>query len=303
MTGAKKLLLVSVALVTFLTGCIYIAGMQVERSVLNTDFYDGLLKHTALGSALQTAFTSQMQQQMEDAPPVAADLMVESMSKAVTAEWIEKQLLIVVDDALAMVDGQQETLMATIELENRKQIFKREFEEAVEALSEREKEQLGLEEKGSQGDPVDITEAMDLPDDLPVAELLEGEAAAELETVVSGIQKFRSYFAFIPYAAFLLLMGLFYLLAGASDGLKWFGASATIAAVIFILGLLVTNSVLLPNTLGPHLVEDAPIDVTVVESTVDYTVGQMYTFPIYFAIFGLLLFAAGFAVSAAAGRG
>ncbi len=308
MKGLKIFLLIIISILVVLCGWAYLAGMSAEQTVLSNSYYQGLVDETNLVSAiheeLQNTLPDMMLEGMtEDLPdgitPEEEEMMQTRLRLIVTAftesfdtAWLEKQLLTVTDDLIALVKGEQQTLTATINLKEGKENFRNNLINAVEALPDNVREELDMQEDQVEAMADQIITEMDLPDELSLAGLLEEDVlTAEMDDTLSTIQNYRSY-SYFSYLIFALLLLFSCLLAGLAGGLKWFGAAAMFFSVTYLLGLQLIRTVF-PAMIFAGVEGEPPFSTGLLHSVIDYTVAAATFVPLVSAAVGLVMITAG----------
>jgi len=292
--GLKTAALVVVALVIVSVGLAYIAGMQVQRTLLNPEFCGKLVDQVNLGSAIQGMLREQMREEItkgEDAEQL--DIIFDSMAGAFPPEWIEQQAKMALHDFIPFITGESDAVTAAIDLQERKDHLEEELLGRLEEMPTEQLEDSPFSPGTLQRDVAEFVQEMELPEELYVADLTEGmseEAGHTVNIVRTGTAMFR----FVPYLLFAVLLVFCYFLAGMSGGMKWFGACTATAGLIFILGLVVFRAAFLPAAAQEiaHS-EDMPLDPDAVLSSVDSVLVHMYAFPVYYALIGVLILVAG----------
>ncbi|MCF8011034.1 MAG: hypothetical protein K9L17_01030 [Clostridiales bacterium] len=293
----KKIAAALLLIVFVIGGWIYLAGMGVERTVINSPYYHGLINEVNVVKHLHEGFQSNMKQTIleqipseqfeyaEDKGKGFSEIIVNSLGEAYHVEWMEKQVLKVVNDILAVVKGNQENLTAVINLETGKERFKNELSNRLENANYDGKEPVPEVIKS---DAYKITEEIDIPDQINLAELTAGSSMSE--TIITKIQTYRSYFQYLPYMFFALVLGLICLLIGISKGLKWFGSAALISGLTFLIILYTAQFALRSLVINFN---NIPLNSEVLLSTTEYTISQVYIVPIIYSAVGVIIFIAG----------
>lgn len=148
-----------------------------------------------------------MRESMSGAPEEAADILLGSFARAFDPEWLGEQILVVIEDALAYLDGSRDALTAEIDLTANKEILVRELNSAFEALSDEQREALEIDPEGPGMEAADLVTEMDLPDRLHLGVLLGDDGAlSDLEQTASDIRQYRTYLRLLPLVLVLLLV-------------------------------------------------------------------------------------------------
>ncbi len=294
-TGIKIVTLVFLSLVLVLAGTLYLAGMGAERTVFSSAYYHGLMQEVNLSFHLQTMIEQSILEMGDDdpegPPPQALEVMAEAITSALDPDWIEEHVLLVVDDALALIKGHQNYLTAVIDLEAPKERLAANLASGLESLAPDVLEEMGMDPEMIGDQAGFMVEEMDFPDRLELSELLaEGDGLSKVEEVVPQIQRYRGYLQIFVYAVFGAIFLACWGLAGLPGGLKWSGASVIISGVVFLCGLMGAQGLV-----SIRLAEagEIPLDPQVLVATAEYTVGRLYTVPIVYTAVGLVMLTTG----------
>ncbi|MEW5919824.1 MAG: hypothetical protein AB1796_02495 [Bacillota bacterium] len=275
-------------------GWFYLAGMAVERTVLSTSYYKGVLNKAGIAAyaheILEEGIYNRLPQEMPEDVQV---IMVGAFVQAFPQEWFEEHFLMIMDDVLALVKGKQETLTAIIDLRDGKDRYKKELAEKLVGLPADRLEMMELHPEKIEIMVEEMLRDINLPDQLLLSELLEREGLpGEFEEAVSRLQQYRGYFLYIPYLFFVVLLLLCCLLAGWFNGLKWFGTAYLVSGITFCAGLLIIWAVLIsPFIAAPG--KGIPLDTEILLIAAKYTIARISTVPLVFVILGLLLLTGG----------
>lgn len=308
----KVLTLVFLAVILFAAGWIYCAGMGVEKTALNQSYYRGILEKTeaidTLYEVLELQLTEQIHKDMskekpEDdpvgmpgdvMPEKLTEILVGSVVKAFHREWLREQFLLATGDLTSWLKGKQDNPTLAIALRENREILKDELITGFEELAA----DIGTlpHPDGVESMVEEILQEMDLPEEIALADLLSEKITPELENKIANARLIRSYFLYIPYILFGLLLLFNFLLAGIAGGLKWFGATALFSGATFIIGLHTARSLLLiPNIRGMDM--EIPGALDTITTLAVYTVSRLTTVPLILAGLGLLLLVTGIVLS------
>ncbi len=216
-TGLKILGLILTSIILVITGWVYQAGMGMERTVFNTDYYRSLFQDVGLppflyqglqelGIPSAAGARGSTGTTREDVTPGEAALM-----EAFSEEWMQEQFLIVIDDILAVLDGEQESLTGAIDLREVKERLRHAPDAELQAF------------------------AADWPDQLLLQDVIGTETGAwnQFQKAIFPLQQARRIFRFAPYIVFAFLFLFCLLMAGFAGALKWFGAAALVSGIPF----------------------------------------------------------------------
>jgi len=222
--------LILVFILFCLNGWLYQAGMGVERTIFNANYYHHLFQEAGLTSVLHQGIIDEMSPGTAPGMPPEVEAEIELMwSEALSEAWLEAQILAVIEDLLAVLDGEQDTLTVSID-----------FSEPKGRLLQ----EAGVEEQ---------VFADEMPDEIPLSDIMGADPQTwqEFLDIASRVQQVRSTLMIIAYVGMVILLLLFILLAGLSGGLKWVGV-ATLFSGISFLGGLQLFSFLIRNIMPPE---------------------------------------------------
>ena len=296
MKALKTLVMVIVFIILVVCLWVQMAALSAERTVLNSDYYRGLFTETDIPAHLHVVIEAGLTNRLQD--DLMADIPVEGFSEAVQQilmgslmyafdqAWLERNLLLVTDDILGFVKGEQDKLQAEIDLRENKSRMEQYLAASLEDLFETTFYGMVEVPEGVLQNTGVLVQELDLPDRIMLADLID-EDSAEMQTVLA-LQTTRSYFRVVPYLFMAVLALFIYLLAGTRVGLKWFGTAFLVAGITFFLGLqLIQRVFATPFAVG--LEAKIPFGPEVMVSAFQYTVGRASTIPIIVAVIGLAL--------------
>lgn len=300
------LVLLLVFLLSITVGILYLAGMGVERTILNPDFFDRLISDQEIPKHLNTMIREMRELPLEleedegeEMPPAIAKVLMGGLADALSIDFLDHNLRIVVRDVLGFVRGDQPALAAVIDLEGAKERLRDGFVSGLEELPEEDKQMFMDDMDGAPAMSCDeIADMMlaeiDIPDSLNLAEMADEVLTPEHLETIAQFQTYRGYALVIPYLVLGVCLVLCLLLAGIAGGLKWFGLAALVAGTAVATGLtLAMTFIVVPFLAAPDLAQELPLDPGILLGVVEYTVGEMRTIPIIYAVAGLALIVGG----------
>jgi len=250
-------LMALISMLVVLNGWVYLAGMSVERTILSRSYYQGLAGDTAiiadihqelestLALIIEESVTRELEKQVGTALTEPEKLIIRSRLQLITTalaevfyeEWFEDQFLLVSDDLLALLTGEQENLTAVIDLGEGKDRMQEKLIASLETLP------AGM--RGKLSIPADRIEIMvdqfmteiNFPEKLQMVYLedtIGNDSFAEIEMAVSTLQRARGLYRFLPYLIFILLFICSIPVAGVTGALKWFGAATLFFSTTFL---------------------------------------------------------------------
>ena len=200
------------------------AGLGLEKTVLSPKYYRNLLDDPELQqyawSRLWQGFTGQ-----ENLPDSDSAVYM-AFRKSFDEQWIKEQIGQAIAGALDFVKGAEPQLIVTLDIKEKKEIFRREL---LSLAGQPNSSELAASLEGFLQQEV-------VPDQYV---LISINRPADLDPRVSqnlaALQKARLWFRYAPYVAYGLLLMLALFWDGLSSGLKWFGGGILTSGLIFAL--------------------------------------------------------------------
>lgn len=311
----KTLALVVLFIIFVVAGGIFLLGKGIEATLLQTSFYEKIVREAEVAPVLTDAILEGIEDQagseFEQLPAENREemqrILEDSFSRALTEEWAEETLLMVIDDVLSYVKGEQDELTAVIDLSERKAIIQEniqaETQAEVEAEVERQIQQreipAGMEDRARSQLEAEISPRIDtavsgmmnnIPDAISLAQLLEAKGnSQEIKAAVNRFQQTYGYFDVISYAVLIVLAGLMLVLAGFFGGLKWVGTG------MIVTGLLRFGTLFGAEQSLPAIINNAApgLKTEKLNILIDPLFTQMYNITWIYAGIGLLLLLVG----------
>lgn len=286
----KTLTLIFVFVVFLVLGLIYQASLGAERTVLNLDYYQGLTEETEISSriheSLKEILVREMKKELPEEMKEKSFFIIGSLEEVFDEEWLQDQFLLVAEDFLYLVEGEQEELKAVIDLRGEKEQLKILLREGFQEVLREEEIPLSHEIVDSVIE--ETVRGTNIPDQIYLNQLVEEEMVVRLKEASSYVQFFRNYFFISSFVLFVLLSLSFLVLSGISGGLKWIGWSALVSGLTFLSGLFLTRFFII------SLVDLEDIFVDILNELLAYTVGVLFIIPVLFSLFGLIFIIIGF---------
>jgi hypothetical protein len=235
MKAIKVFLLMIILVVLVAAGLVYQAGLGVERTVFNPEFYDAVLRETGLSGAVQEALLEAVGAEMaEEIPDQIRDQLIDALARSFSPAWMDEQISANVRVLIDYLDGRRGDLAMAVDLTGPKAALLEELNAALAGMSLEELFALGLEVESIDRLGEAFLAQLDLPDRMPIAVLSEIDDP-EMVRGLEGLKQYRRYFAYMPYLFFGVAAVLCLLLAGLPGGLKWFGSGVLVSGALFSL--------------------------------------------------------------------
>ncbi|MFW5885089.1 MAG: hypothetical protein ACOCUF_02575 [Patescibacteria group bacterium] len=311
MKTLKTIALIIIFTILLLVNSFFILAKGFDKTFLQVDYYENLIKEKKLVPVLTNVFLQDLQKEMEKFSASglakgdkeqAREVLVESFHSTMDEKWIENNFLMVIEDVLAYAKGEKEQLTAVMDLKERKELFiekigeqaSQEMYEENKQLEQAFEDQQGikiknqLQEQAEKEMEADFLE--EIPDQIVLAEVLEEqENSKKIKNDIAKFQQAYKYFDIVFYAAFILLAGLIIAVTGISRGLKWVGVSAACSGMVVLLASFILRQV------SPLLISSSSLSSEVIsaETLVNPFFSMVYPLSLIFIGGGVLFFIAG----------
>ncbi len=294
MKGLKLFALIVIFLVLISVGWMLQGGLSASRTIFNQDYYEQMLVETNLSTSIHELLQETILEEMsEEMPDHMAAVVTRVLLMVFTEEWFEEQTIMVTDDFVRYVTGEQQSIQAVIDLREEKKELITMLEMALTVIPEQILRVLGFTPEELYVLAEVLIEQMPLPDRLPVKQLLmEQEAGRDLLNLLTLARQFCSVYRYLTAAAFILGLLLLYLLSGPFGALKWFGMAALLSGASFYL-VLQGWDIAMPIILELGLINVDLLETTAFNNVFEYTATLITIVPFYYAIFGLTVLAVG----------
>ena len=299
MRGLKVFLLILIALLVLMNGWIYLTSMNLERTILNSAYYQSLIHETdltgtlyrELEESLPDILLEQIEGEIIEAKTdeeeklitASINIMITFFKQSFDEAWFEEQLILVIDDFLALFKGEQKHLSAVIDLSEGKESFIKAVSAFVEKGTTAYRDNLVLTPEYIDS----LFNSMDIPDQLVMSELIGDHInPTGLEKVVSTQRLAWWAYNYLSYAAFALFLLLSCFLAGFGGGLKWFGATSLFSGLTYLISLQLVKLIISP-VLMSALSNDFTFLPNLINMIIENTINVISTGPIIYAAIGL----------------
>ncbi len=247
-----KILLVLLFIAVIICSLVIQSGLLMEKTVLNTDYYDTLLEDPELHEFIWSSLWQELAG--KESLPASDSAVFQAFRKSFDEQWIKGQLGMAVGEALDFVKGNIETLTISLDIGVQKETFRQELlslagqpddSKLADSLKDFLREEVVPEQY--------LLLAIDSPADLD-PEVFQG---------LTALQTARAWFRYASYVTYGLLLLLALILGGLSSGLKWYGGGIITAGIIFA----VVNTCLGKDALvQPFLEKFAPLGILSIDS-------------------------------------
>ena len=231
----------------------------------------------------------------------AVDFQVELISTAITdalgEAWIEKQVVMVTDDVVNLLNKETASLSAVIDLKSKLVEIKQNIATGLEKLSDAELNAIfGAPRVYIPMISEKIVETLGLPETLVIADLVDDMAPGTLDMVIGYLGTMKTLFGFLALVIILVFLVLCVLIYKVGKGLVWFGVSTVLTGGLFLGATnYFSNLSKIESLVGADL-ESLPISSSVLQNIIKFTFGEMNTMPILFLVGGIVLFILGLLV-------
>lgn len=299
MKGLKLLLALIIFLFLVSVGWAYQAGISANRTIFNHGYYEQVLAETNLSASIHEHLQEVILEEMSDEmPDHMAAVVTRVLLIVFNEEWFKEQTIIITDDFVRYVTGEQQSFQAVIDLRDEKEQLSNNLENALSVIPGQILRIFGFDPQELKLLAGSLVEEMPLPDRLPVEQvLMEHEAGRELLELLGLARQFCSVYRYLTAAVFIAGLLLLYFLTGPFGALKWFGTAALLSGVSFYLALQGWD-VIIPIMLEMGLISGDLFDTNAFYDVFGYSVQLITSVPFYYGLFGLAVLVFG----AVAGR-
>ncbi len=308
----------SILLILFvLTGSIFILGQGIQNTLLKISFYKKAIEKIEISPILIDTALLELEEQLTiDSEQITSQAKREVrqslrsvLAETLDEEWTKENIVLVIDDFLSYLKGEQDNLTAVIDLEERKEILNtnldNEIQTSIEAEVDRQvrarsdippgaeqkvrsqiKQKVENELSGVVGNFVN-----EIPNKIAVANLLQSSSNyKDIKIAVSNFQKYYNLFNVYSYLVLAVLIILILVLAGVFGSLKWLGSGMIVSGVLTSVILLGTKMFfpLLIDSLGSAYGLDK------LSLLIDPFYFKMFIYTFIYAGLGVLLLILGF---------
>jgi len=300
----KIIVLVILSVVMFVVSTAFFVGQGVERTALNRSFYEGLVREKGLAayvhSEIEKVISDDLVKQIEESlgtgeemPEFAKEVAVSLTQKVADIfdeQWLADNCLTAIDDVLAVVEGKQQELSASIDMaEQKEELLQFKAQQITKTLNE-----MGLEIPQEEIGQIAEQFMAEVPDKIYLSELIGEGIPDDVKITFGYIRIARWYFSFLPYIFFTVFLALCLLLAGVFGGMKWFGANLLAPGALFLTGVQVIPRIILkPLLIDIKITEFITLDPDKAFDYAMYTINRFSLVPFIFVIAGIVLIALG----------
>ncbi len=294
MKSFKIILLAAISLVLVAAGWIYQAGLSAGQTVFSSTYYHEAVAETELTSYIHEVEQDRLMEEMSAEMPDNMAMVVTRVFLTVFDEqWVGEKLLVVSDDVVLYITGEQPALRAVIDLREEKEQLGKNLELALTVIPGQILSMLGFDPQELDDLAVALVEQMPLPDLITVQDLLAMNSLnGDLASLLNMARHYHSYYLYVSFAVFILMLFAAYRLAGIPAALKWFGASAVISGAGFYIAMQAGRFVL-PTMFELGMVDESFYGSEAYISVMNFSVERMLHIPAYYTLFGILVVLAG----------
>jgi hypothetical protein len=214
------------------------AGAGLEKTLLDADFYRALSSELEVPTLVQSYLLKRLfaRENMELLPD---SFLYRAVAAAASPEWLGQQIDKAAGELLALLKGEQETLVLAVNLRERKDVFK---DELIGGLSRVQLEKLEL--TGSFVET--FIEQAGFPDELILADFSPvDDPGSGAESALRLVRQARGFYRVLPYLALGALLLLYCYWRGPVKGLGLFGGTLFAGGLSGLLGLYTAAPLLL----------------------------------------------------------
>ncbi|MFW5888538.1 MAG: hypothetical protein ACOCVY_02365 [Patescibacteria group bacterium] len=305
-----KIFFLSLLFIVFVfLGTIFVFFQGAQQTLLQLSFYENSVEKAEISPLVVNVISDEVEEAVVprlkglpgDGGQKLQDSLRESLAQTFDEEWSKKTLLIIIEDGLSYLKGEEEGLTATIDLKDRKAIIKESMQsrsgEYIKEETETQMSQMnipaGAEEEVRQEIENKATSEINsiiagaingIPDQVVLADLLkQHKNSEEIKKMVADFQWWNDRLKIYIYAGLIGLAVLILILAGILSGLKWLGAGM-LASGIFVLMILLGLERIIPAFLNDI---DSSLKAGQLRSLTDPFFVKMKIFDLYYILAGV----------------
>jgi hypothetical protein len=308
MRAIKVLALSLLMIALIISGWFYLALLSTEKTVLNYNYYEELLLETNAVEIIYQDNFDRLPDIMRNQIYARADqetialikekealfnLVISVYTSEIEPPWLEEQLLVVIDDVLSLIKGEQQTLSAVIDLEKIESGFERLMRIKLKSLRRDEFNALGGHPAVIVAQGGQIMRLLGVEGEINLKQVQrEKVIPAQFSRPLACYNQFLNNHLLI-YLWFILIFILMILLARPAGGLKLYGSALLISGLSFYAFSRYYNNLLPQSVISnpdPNFVYLSP---DLVEAAISYTAERIEVLPLIFAASGAILLVIG----------
>lgn len=290
----RNTILVLVLLLLIAAGWLFQIGHTIENSFLTNDFYRKLFRQVDLTPYAREMMMEEFVKSMPvTIPENIMNIIVNELSSVYDRAWLEKELLVIIDDLILFVKGKQQPPPLHLNLTEKNEQIR---ELIKEALLQKQRESFFVALFNSA--VVDQSIAS-LVNNIPLPAYFDlNEYFAEKEItddIIGSVKKFKSfrgYSLYLPYLIGALCFVAFFIQTGLVRTFKWFASGIVISGAFYILAMMARRPLFL-NSMEKSMKADGISEFAAIIKAIELAIETSLHIPVFFILFGLVLFLAG----------
>ncbi len=293
----KKLFLAIITLLFIIVISVFYLLAGLNQSVLNQNYYDSLINDTKIVENLYDIAREELPRNLteeKDDEDISSEMeiviedMITILLDVYNEDWLKETLLEKIDQALQILEGNENNLTITITLDEKKALFKSALTDYFEEKTNEELTDLEIERADIEEFVDEIVSEMSFLDEAIEFDLTENE---EVEFVIENYAHYRTMIITGFLISFLVLTLLAFALIR-KRVFKYLGILFTVFSLIFIGKIIAMKNVVIPSFADE--ITNEFLNEKMLLSIINVTLERFLYIPIIMLILGIILIIIGY---------
>ncbi len=290
----RKIILVIFLLILIVAGWLFQAGRVIESTFITGDFYRKLFQKVDLNPYAR----EMMQEELIESVPLTIpddvmDMVANQLSAVYDRQWLEKELLEIIDDLLLYIKGKRQPPQFHLNLTEQNEQIRDKIREALLNIQQ-EIPFLSIFKNSLIDQGIDtLVDNIPFPSYYDLNEYFSEKGVTD--DIIGSVNKFKSFrnvYLYFPFLAGIFCLALFYYMSGLVKTLKIYGTGIVIAGITFLMVLLARYPLFL-KSMERNMQAEGIMEFSAAITAIDYAISESLHIPVFFVLFGLILFLAG----------
>ena len=290
----QKIILVLLLLILVVAGLLFQTGRVIESTFITGDFYRKLFQKVDLTPYAREMMQEELIQSVPlTIPDDVMDIVANQLSEVYDRQWLEKELLVIIDDLILYIRGRGQAPKFHLNLtEKNEQIRDMIREDLLDKQQEIPFLSIFNTSLIDQGINT-LVDNIPFPSYYDLNEYFsEKGVTGDIIGSVNRFKSFRNVYLYFPFIAGILCLALFYYMSGLVKTLKSYGAGIVIAGITFLMVSLARYPLFL-NSMQRNIQAEGIMEFAAAITAIDYAISKSLHIPVFFILFGLVLILAG----------
>jgi len=290
----RKIILVILLLILIVAGWLFQAGRVIESTFMTGDFYRKLFQKVDLTPYAQ----EMMREELIESVPLTIpddfmDVITNQLSEVYDRQWLEKELLVIIDDLLLYIKGNRQPPPIHLSLTEKNEQIRERIKEAM-LNKKQEIPFLSIFNTSLIDQGIDaLVDNIPLPPYYDLNEYFSEKGVTDdIISSVNRFKSFRQFYLYFPFIAGIICLAFFFYKCGLVKMLKSYGIGIVIAGITFLLVLLARYPLFL-NSMERNMQAEDIMEFTAAVTAIDYAISKSLHIPVFFILFGLIFILAG----------